>query len=37
VAVSRAFKLLRQTGAVETSRRHILIKDTEALKRIARV
>jgi CRP/FNR family cyclic AMP-dependent transcriptional regulator len=37
VAVSRAFKLLRQAGAVETSRRHILIKDTEALKRIASV
>ena len=35
VAVSRAFKLLRQTGAVEASRRHILIKDTEALKRMA--
>jgi CRP/FNR family cyclic AMP-dependent transcriptional regulator len=37
VAVSRAFNLLRQTGAVETSRRQILIKDTEALKRIASV
>jgi CRP/FNR family transcriptional regulator, cyclic AMP receptor protein len=37
VAVSRAFKLLRQTGAVEISRRHILIKDAEALKRIASV
>jgi CRP/FNR family cyclic AMP-dependent transcriptional regulator len=37
VAVSRAFKLLRQAGAMETSRRHILIKDAEALKRIASV
>jgi CRP/FNR family cyclic AMP-dependent transcriptional regulator len=35
VAVSRAFNLLRQTGAVEASRRHILIRDTEALKRMA--
>jgi CRP/FNR family cyclic AMP-dependent transcriptional regulator len=35
VAVSRAFKLMRQAGALETTRRQILIKDTEALKRIA--
>jgi CRP/FNR family transcriptional regulator, cyclic AMP receptor protein len=37
VSVSRAFKLLRQVGAVETNRRHVLIKDTEALKHIAGV
>jgi CRP/FNR family transcriptional regulator len=35
VAVTRAFNQLRQVGAVEVKRRHIHIKDTEALKRIA--
>ena len=35
VAVSLAFKLMRQAGALETTRRQILIKDREALKRIA--
>jgi CRP/FNR family transcriptional regulator, cyclic AMP receptor protein len=33
VAVTRAFNLLRQAGAIETSHRHMLIKDMEALKR----
>jgi CRP/FNR family cyclic AMP-dependent transcriptional regulator len=35
VAVSRAMKGLREAGAVETGRRRIVIKDTEALGRIA--
>lgn len=35
VAVSRAFNQLRQTGAVELKRRHIYIKDKEALEGIA--
>ena len=35
VAVSRAFNLLRQQGAVESRRRHIHIKDMETLERIA--
>ena len=35
VAVSRAMKGLREAGAVETGRRRIVIKDAEALGRIA--
>jgi CRP/FNR family cyclic AMP-dependent transcriptional regulator len=35
VAVTRAFNLLRQKGAVELKERHIYIRDMEALKRIA--
>jgi CRP/FNR family cyclic AMP-dependent transcriptional regulator len=35
VAVTRAFNLLRQMGAVELKERHIYIRDMEALKRIA--
>jgi CRP-like cAMP-binding protein len=35
VAVSRAMKGLRGAGAVETGRRRIVIKDAEALGRIA--
>jgi CRP-like cAMP-binding protein len=35
VAVSRAMKGLRKAGAVETGRRHIVIKDAETLERIA--
>jgi CRP/FNR family transcriptional regulator, cyclic AMP receptor protein len=35
VAVSRAMKDLREAGAVETGRRRIMIKDAEALGRIA--
>ena len=35
VAVSRAMKGLREAGAVETGRRRIVVKDAEALGRIA--
>jgi CRP/FNR family transcriptional regulator, cyclic AMP receptor protein len=35
VAVSRAMKGLREAGAVETGRRRIVVKDAEALARIA--
>jgi CRP/FNR family transcriptional regulator, cyclic AMP receptor protein len=35
VAVSRAMKGLREAGAVETGRRRIVVKDAEALRRIA--
>jgi CRP/FNR family cyclic AMP-dependent transcriptional regulator len=35
VAVSRAMKGLREAGAVETGRRRIVVKDAEALERIA--
>jgi CRP-like cAMP-binding protein len=35
VAVSRAMKGLREAGAVETGRRHIVVKDAETLGRIA--
>ena len=35
VAVSRAMKGLREAGAVETGRRHIVVKDAQALERIA--
>lgn len=35
VAVTRAFNLLRQKRAVEIKRRHIYIKDADALERIA--
>jgi hypothetical protein len=35
VAVTRAFNLLRQEGAVELKQRHIYIRDMETLKRIA--
>src|SRR5918997_2107008 len=35
VAVTRAFNLLRQEGAMELKERHIYIRDMEALKRIA--
>jgi CRP/FNR family transcriptional regulator len=35
VAVSRAFNMLRQQGAVQAQGRHLHIKDAEALKRIA--
>ena len=37
VAVTRAFNLLRQEGAVELKERHIYIRDMETLKRIAGV
>ncbi len=35
VAVTRAFNLLRQNGAVELKERYIYVKDPQALKRIA--
>jgi DNA-binding transcriptional regulator YhcF (GntR family) len=35
VAVSRAFKLLREAGAVETKQRRIYVRDREILERIA--
>jgi CRP/FNR family transcriptional regulator, cyclic AMP receptor protein len=35
VAVTRAFNLLRQEGAVELRERHIYIRDMESIKRIA--
>jgi DNA-binding transcriptional regulator YhcF (GntR family) len=35
VAVSRAMKGLREAGAVETGRQRIMVKDAEALERIA--
>jgi CRP/FNR family transcriptional regulator len=35
VAVSRAMKGLREAGAVKTGRRRIVVKDAEALRRIA--
>jgi CRP/FNR family transcriptional regulator len=35
VAVSRAFNVLRQEGALQVKERHLYIKDTDALKRIA--
>lgn len=35
VAVTRAFNLLRQSGAVELKDRHIYIKDPQSLKRMA--
>jgi CRP/FNR family transcriptional regulator, cyclic AMP receptor protein len=35
VAVSRAMKGLREAGAVETGRRHIVVKDAETLGKIA--
>jgi CRP/FNR family transcriptional regulator, cyclic AMP receptor protein len=37
VAVTRAMGKLRDVGAVEVDRKHVLIKDTVALARIARV
>jgi CRP/FNR family cyclic AMP-dependent transcriptional regulator len=36
VSVTRAFKRLRETGAVEVQRGHIHISDVDALKRIAK-
>jgi hypothetical protein len=33
--VTKAFTLLQRTGAVELKRRHIHVRDIEALKKIA--
>lgn len=35
VAVSRSFKKLKETGAVELDKRHIVVKDLDALKGFA--
>jgi CRP/FNR family transcriptional regulator, cyclic AMP receptor protein len=36
VAVTRAFKRLREAGAVEVERGHIHVRDVDALERIAK-